>query len=417
MNEKVKQEVIDNLRLIKNLEEEKLLKPDDAREWRSDLKTVYIEKLREGLDESLVNPEAIPTKSKYSDINIPDIPQSVINLSKVFHDIKIGSDLVQKVQNYNVDEECFIKLAELAKNLSQEMNENKPIMTSIILITDSQENNYCLEHQNNIIETISSEFLDSDIKIIIEQALRVNGEDKAFVVLLTTEQQKLYKAFIQNLNFINSEALKCIDSYGNYRWRRIKYMIRDSGCAFIMPGKSNVKLLGKGEQIAEFYKSKWKLTNFNEYKDKLVKLSQELFLDKNVLNDVFHKCILASELRQGMTLIFQNKENVLDKCHGGYQQELSDLKQNKIMDFEHQDYLERVKGDNAVVLSKEGYTLAIRVAFAPQSSTNVNKIPGTGSRHLTAQKMTQEADTIAFVVSEDGPITVFHKGESVFRVL
>ncbi|MBN3945016.1 MAG: DNA integrity scanning protein DisA nucleotide-binding domain protein [Nostoc sp. NMS7] len=34
-------------------------------------------------------------------------------------------------------------------------------------------------------------------------------------------------------------------------------------------------------------------------------------------------------------------------------------------------------------------------------------MPGTGTRHLSAQKMTKETQAIAFVVSEDRPITVF----------
>jgi DNA integrity scanning protein DisA with diadenylate cyclase activity len=54
--------------------------------------------------------------------------------------------------------------------------------------------------------------------------------------------------------------------------------------------------------------------------------------------------------------------------------------------------------------------------MATDPTTQVISIPGTGSRHLSAQKVTKETDALAFVVSEDGPITVFLDGEVVFRV-
>ena len=113
--------------------------------------------------------------------------------------------------------------------------------------------------------------------------------------------------------------------------------------------------------------------------------------------------------------MIQNEVDLIEKCHN-FRQDFADLSDRKISEFKSPEYIERVKGlDNAIILTKDGYTLAVSALPEFSKETQVEAIPGTGSRHLSAQKITKETDAIAFVVSEDRPITIFYNGQIEFR--
>ncbi|MBD2213988.1 CHAT domain-containing protein [Nostoc linckia FACHB-104] len=383
------------------------------------------DKTLEKLEESLVRPSYLDSKiSELLDLgDLKDLTKGLSSVDiilayKIFNNINIGIKLIKEIVSSNVDKDLFLKLTEVARILSQRRNERKSISTSLILKTDDSENSYFEKYKNNIVQFLGENFFDSDIKTLIEKALNVNGEDKTFVVLITDKKKKLYKAFVQDLGSLDSEAIQYIDDFGYTRWNRVQFLIRESGCALILPGDSRVKILAKGEQLAEFRDGEWRFMDFKYYKLKINELAQLSSFDENVLLNAFQKCIAASELTRGLTLVIQlDGQGVLERCHPGYIEDLLDLKEKTIMDCGNKEYLDRIAGDNAVILDRNGHTLAIKAAFAPQASTHVIPIPGTGTRHLSAQKMTKETKAIAFVVSEDGPITVFFQGETVFRVL
>ncbi len=128
------------------------------------------------------------------------------------------------------------------------------------------------------------------------------------------------------------------------------------------------------------------------------------------------KCLLASEQRRGFSLILQKKKKI--RLHPGYfdvtrREDHFGLRDQPIYEIDDQFFLEKVAGDNSVVITSEGITLAFNAALSFSEATEVEPIPGTGSRHLSAQKVTKETDAIGFVVSEDGPLSIFKKGTCI----
>jgi hypothetical protein len=126
-----------------------------------------------------------------------------------------------------------------------------------------------------------------------------------------------------------------------------------------------------------------------------------------------NKCLLASERRRGFSLVVQRTKEV--RLHPGYfdvrkRDDHMGLRDKPIDTIEDRDYLDKAAGDNSVVISAKGVTLALNAALDYAGSTEVELIRGTGVRHLSAQKVTKETDAIAFVVSEAGPLTIFRNG-------
>ena len=157
-----------------------------------------------------------------------------------------------------------------------------------------------------------------------------------------------------------------------------------------------------------------------ELKKSIAELAAKTSLDPRILTDIVQKSLSASEWGKGRTFVICLKDGPEPKLEGHYKnvgsiEGANDLKARKIYDFEAIAYLNIVEGDGAVVIAADGQTLAVNAKLASDPKTQVDPIPGAGSRHLSAQKTTKESNTVAVVVSEDGPVTIFYQGGVVFR--
>jgi DNA integrity scanning protein DisA with diadenylate cyclase activity len=197
-------------------------------------------------------------------------------------------------------------------------------------------------------------------------------------------------------------------------------MTRAEGIALLLPGGARIKILAQGAQLAEYKEGRWNIFDSGEFLTKVGMLAENTGCGRTLLLNLLNKAFLASEQEKGRTFVLQGKDNVLSHCHSGYKSgaDLSgELITKPITDIDDVHFLRLVEGDNAVVLSHDGKVLAINAALAPGPETIVQRLPGTGSRHLAAQKLTKEIDCIAVVVSDDRPVTIFFGGEVVVRRL
>ncbi|MEH2318470.1 CHAT domain-containing protein [Nostoc sp.] len=335
---------------------------------------------------------------------------------KIIGDIEISVDILLEVQKLEIGIQVFLEITEIAKKLCLKTNEQQNISTAIILRNDNSEQNYYTVDKDNIIKRLPKFFSQSTIKEIIHEASTVNGKDTAFMIILNSQNKKEFKLYVKKLPQVKLEEITHKKSLINSKWNNVCSQIStDTGIALILPGNQSVKLIVKGEQICEFSHGEWKLINFKNFREEIQKYSLDLKLDEDLLLDVLRKCIFGSDSKISLRFIIQRRNNLLDKCDS-YDDKDEDLKKTKITELESETYLARTaKPDGTIILSKEGYTLAFAAKLKPKSDTIVQGIPGAGTGHLNTQKITKETDSIAFVVSEDGNITVFYQGKVKFR--
>ncbi|MBI5088504.1 MAG: DNA integrity scanning protein DisA nucleotide-binding domain protein [Actinobacteria bacterium] len=59
----------------------------------------------------------------------------------------------------------------------------------------------------------------------------------------------------------------------------------------------------------------------------------------------------------------------------------------------------------------------MRLTFSERADTHIPDDIGVGTRHASARRFSfDEPDTVVFVVSEDGPLTVYSSGEPIARL-
>jgi len=327
-------------------------------------------------------------------------------------DVLLGLQILQKVRAANVPAPAFLRVTLLAKRLAHAKHENAPITTGIIIKTDGDAQAYNSKYQLAAGDPLKVDLISAHPKAVVSQAMTVNGVDRAMVALIQDDGRTV-RFVVQELkgpSTMSSNPGEEVDAL-----TPIARHVSNSGCALVLPGGGEIKLLVGGTQVAQYRNGTWEYADHRKLRAQFVGLAQKEKLPEDLMVDVMHKCLEASVSRRGLSLVIQRQDMVLTHCDSGYDdvkkgKGAAVLSDRKINEFGPREYLDLIAGDNSVVITASGCTLAYHVALAPQGLTKVRPVPGTGARHLSAQKLTKETDAVAVVVSVDGPISVFVNG-------
>ncbi|HEY9626095.1 MAG TPA: CHAT domain-containing protein [Coleofasciculaceae cyanobacterium] len=345
------------------------------------------------------------------------LPSEEVGLAIQAFGLERASEIINEIKDAKVQISLFLKIAEISKVLALSSHESKAFSTAFILKEDTESGEELESTSTEVSKLLDPNFFLSEFKSVIEEAIKVNGEDRVFVISFNKNKKQNYKSFIQNIKLINDEDLKELDVLGDSKWLKISYLVRKSGCAFVLPGDRRVKLFANTEQVAEFNSGRWLLSHFRELRRHVLQIAHNLEIDEKIVIDVLKKSVYSSEVKQGLTILIQGENNLLERCTRCTKvqdsEKFIELKEKTIAEFDRNEYIQLVSGDGAIILSKTGYTIAIQ-AFLKLDSEEKNS--ATGARHSAACVTTKHCDAIAIVVSVDGPISVFHHGNKVFSI-
>ncbi len=358
---------------------------------------------------------------KYDDLNSLTVADFALVLN-VFGDNEIWPDILKKIQKIGIPFPLFLRMAKLALVLCHSTHEREHLTTSLLLFAPADPDGYLREHELEISENLDSDFFWGEIKRVVGEAIKVNGTDRAFAALASENPLEIRYEHIRNLKALDNTLLETTHIVGDPKWKRVFAATAENGCAFILPDLARIKLVVGGELIAEYRQGKWTNSGLSSLEKVLPDLSSDTGIDLKLLFDVIQKAIVASDQGSGRTFIIQEKGGERPRLAPGYKNILevdgsNELKMKNFVDFEPTEYLKLTEGDGAVVISSEGQTLAVNAKLSPTPDTQVNEIVSSGTRHLSAQKITKESGCVAVVVSDDGPVTVFFEGRPVFRKL
>ena len=344
-----------------------------------------------------------------------------------------------------IDEHLFLIFTELMTSLSHIKYEKNYISPALVLIQDdsnsssnSEIQNFedpIIKNQQQVNNSKNEGTLEKCIKDITESALKVKEKNRTFVVRKIGIQYFLEKFTLpskqkENLHDNNDNLL----FYDRHPVQNLIQEKKWNACAWVLPGDSSIQLYTKEEVLANYRDGKWKPRNFKDYISNIEKLTHNFadptHLDKKVLFQAFRICILASKNKVGIVLAIELEGRAIrDLCDfntllndQNRNNEIENIKEKNIRELNNEDelqlYLDSIAGDGAAILDSCGQTLAVNAIFQPKPNTKLENLIGKGTRHINSQKITKETkEAIIFVVSTDGPITVFYDGKAVFRIL
>lgn len=345
-------------------------------------------------------------------------PADVLLMIHIFGEPGPATEILRRVSGRGIVASVFLPLVRLALVLCQTRHEQEELVTGfVILPTDPEE--YLRAHSEVVSEVLAPGFYEDTTRRILDEAIKVDAERRAFALLVRPGEKSPVRELVVSLPQVPVDHDVELESYGDPRWRALASLTRHDWIALLLPGGARIKLLVAGEQIAEYRDGRWNHFDVEDFRAKISGLSEVAGCERSLLFDIVGKAFLSSERAKGRLFVIQGTDDVLSHCHAGYKRiaPSDELVGKPVTEIESSHFLKLVEGDNAAILSRQGQVLAINAALAPLQETIVQRVPGTGSRHLAAQKLTKETDSIAIVVSDDGPVSVFFQGELVIRRL
>ena len=181
------------------------------------------------------------------------------------------------------------------------------------------------------------------------------------------------------------------------------------------------KLFHDGNLRAEVYFSgktgQWVHRPLNKVKAELQRLASEKGISERIMFKAFTTAITMSNHRKGGTMVLGDHEGVLSQS----EVPRARLREINILDLKgrHERHLFNLATQEfALVVSREGEPKASSVrlmAKLPETAKPQLGV-GDGGRHRSAAEMSACTESVALVVSDDGPITIYSGGKRILRV-
>ena len=194
------------------------------------------------------------------------------------------------------------------------------------------------------------------------------------------------------------------------------------GYALVASGAlKTAKLFHGGTLCAEVYFSgkvgDWVHRSLDVAKQKLDQLASEKRIQQKVLYKIFTTAITMSNHRKGGTILVGDHEAVLGQSEAP-RFRIRDINVLSIRGRQERHLFNLAAQEFALVVSPEGEPKAVSVRLLAKVPATMRPEvgPTDGGRHRSAAEMTAATDSIAFVVSDDGPVTIYSGGKRILRV-
>ena len=181
------------------------------------------------------------------------------------------------------------------------------------------------------------------------------------------------------------------------------------------------KLFCDGRLNAEVYFSgktgDWVYRSLTEVREKLDEIAAETGIKPKVLYKIFTVATSMSNHRKGGTIIVGDAEEIFAQSEAPRLR----LAKTNVLDLkgrQERHLFNLAAQEFALVVSAEGEPKASSVRLMARLPDNVKPevTASDGGRHRSAAEISASTHSVAFVVSDDGPITVFFRGRRTIRV-
>jgi len=181
------------------------------------------------------------------------------------------------------------------------------------------------------------------------------------------------------------------------------------------------KLFYGGSLQAEVYFSgkigDWTYRSTEAIRSKIRPVIELKKIDEGAAEKVLNVAISMSNHRKGGTIIIGDHENVLRQSEaprylleGVRVQDLAGAQEQHLYNLATQEFALVVKGSGELRAS------SVRMLAKVPEGVEVDVTPSDGGRHRSAAEITTCADCVAFVVSDDGPLSIFADGKRLIRL-
>jgi long-chain acyl-CoA synthetase len=185
---------------------------------------------------------------------------------------------------------------------------------------------------------------------------------------------------------------------------------------FVPPGGRQVRVFADGRPVGRYANGRWTPESQSDLSEVVVRLAERRDCDLALLKRVLRCAFQMSERNLGAIFILGDADTILAHSDSPELGSFATIIGANIERLSYDELINFAKQDGATVIDTRGEFKGCMVLLRPAANTEAEIGLGKGARHSSAAKTSAEAQCLAVVVSQDGPITVYDCGRQVLKL-
>jgi DNA integrity scanning protein DisA with diadenylate cyclase activity len=182
-------------------------------------------------------------------------------------------------------------------------------------------------------------------------------------------------------------------------------------------GGRQVRVFADGQLVGRYSNGNWSSESIPLIDEAVARLAEQKQYDLTLIRRVFRCAFRMSEENQGAIFLLGDANIILERSDPPAISTFAMIINAEVERLTDRELINFAKQDGATIIDiKQGKFRGCMVLLRPRADTQAEIGLGKGARHSSASKMSAEAECLAITVSQDGPITVYDRGQRILSL-
>ncbi|MBU0490852.1 MAG: DNA integrity scanning protein DisA nucleotide-binding domain protein [Chloroflexi bacterium] len=316
--------------------------------------------------------------------------------------------LLELAAEQGIDAPSMLNIADTAADLAQREHEEKPISSAFIVGEPARIADLLPEAEIHLVEAAHIREMS---RVLTTLAEMVDGQVLAYAIDQTGLVHSIRKVDIH----LDDEQVSPILGA---QFRRYAIISKQAHAVvfFVPPQGHRVKVFAHGALVGEFVRGDWVMRDAPHIDRSVTAIAQGQHYDLALVQRVLSVAFQMSEMNLGAIFMVGDADDILNRSDPPKISAYAAIQSANIYALSDQELINFAKQDGATIVDARGAFKGCMVLLRPQPHTVADTLPGEGARHTSAAKMSAETGSMAVVVSQDGPISIYQGGKLILRL-
>jgi long-chain acyl-CoA synthetase len=315
--------------------------------------------------------------------------------------------LFELARDKQIDAPSMVHICDAAATIAQMESEEKPLSTALI-VGDPVRIARVLPLSH--IQLLRHDHIRRMRRILVTMARMVDGLVLGYVV-------DRY-GYVRGVHKLEVELGEPTSFLLGPQFRHHAAISRhcDAVVFFVPSGGGQVRVFANGQLVGRYADGDWAPDNVARVNEVLAQLAEQRKYDIALVQRVLRCAFQMSEENLGAIFLLGDANVIFERSDAS---EISSVAAFASADMEQltdRELVNFAKQDGATVIDVQGQFRGCMVLLRPRANTQAEIGPGKGARHSSAAKMSAEAQCLAITVSQDGPVTVYDRGQRILSL-
>lgn len=306
-----------------------------------------------------------------------------------------------------IDAPCMVHICDTAVAVAQMESEEKPLSTAFI-VGDPARIAHILPPSQ--IQLLRHDHIQRMRKTLVTMAKMVDGYVLGYVVDKYGYVRGVHRLF----QVMPKEGVRFLGS--QFRRHAAISQQCDAVVFFVPAGGRQVRVFADGQLVGRYADGDWSPDNIAVIHTVVTRLAEEKNYDTALIHRLLRCAFQMSEENLGAIFMLGEANAILERSDVSETSAFAAIISIDLQHLSDHELINFAKQDGATIIDMQGQFRNCMVLLRPDANTQAEIGPGKGARHSSAAKMSAEAQCLAIIVSQDGPITIYEGGRRLLSL-